>query len=98
MTAWSQDEFIPHHYLLLTQHSLGVPGVVVPGAYSVLHQVRDGESVHVFHTAVHGGPEICLALRGSPDDVSHLYQKKLIKYFQSRTTQQTSVGVNSTSI
>lgn len=56
----------------LTKHSLGVPGVGVPGADSVLHQRWDTVGDHVVDGVVHGGAEVGLTCSGCTNDVSHL--------------------------
>lgn len=59
----------------LTQHSLCIPGVVVPGAHSLLDHSGDVVGVHVRHTGIHGSTEVGLTSSGSANDVSHLNNK-----------------------
>lgn len=63
-------------FLRLTQHALSSPGVVVPGAHSVLDVLGDLVGVHVVDAAVHRRPKICLTCRRCSYDVSHLRAKK----------------------
>lgn len=61
--------------LLLTQHALDLPGVVVPGLDAVLDLSGDVVGVHVLHGAVHAGPVVVLTSRRSSDHISHLRHK-----------------------
>lgn len=63
-------------FLRLTQHALGGPGVVVPGAHPVLDILGDLVGVHVVDAAVHGRPEIGLPRGRCSYDVPHLRVKK----------------------
>lgn len=56
----------------LTQHALGVPGVLVPGLDPVLHGLGDLVEVHVLHGAVHAAAVVGLSRGGGPHYVSHL--------------------------
>lgn len=71
-----QSLFMFRSFLRLTQHALSSPGVVVPGAYSVLDVLGDLVGVHVVDAAVHRRPKICLTCRRCSYDVSHLRAKK----------------------
>lgn len=63
---------LSNRYVKLTQHALSGPGVVIPGAHSVLDMLGNPVGVHVVDAAVHGRPEIRLARSRCSDDVSHL--------------------------
>lgn len=56
----------------LTQHALGVPGVLVPGLDPVLHGLGDLVEIHVLHGAVHAAAVVGLSRGGGPHYVSHL--------------------------
>lgn len=56
----------------LTQHALGLPGVLVPGLDPVLHGPGDLVEVHVLHGAVHAAAVVGLPCGGGPHHVSHL--------------------------
>lgn len=58
--------------LLLTQHALDLPGVVVPGFDAVLDLLRDAVGVHVLDGAVHAGPVVVLTSCRSSNHIPHL--------------------------
>lgn len=78
LASESQDEGRPRRVGTctgsLTQHALGVPGVLVPGLDTVLHGPGDLVEVHVLHGAVHAAAVVGLPRRGGPHHISHLGQ------------------------
>lgn len=62
----------PFRVLLLTQHALALPGVVVPGLDAVLDLFGDVVGVHVLDGAVHAGPVVVFTGCRSSHHISHL--------------------------
>ena len=63
----------------LTQHALGVPGVLIPSLDPVLHGPGDLVEVHVLHCAVHTVAVVGLSRRSGPHHVSHLGVRRVVR-------------------
>lgn len=56
----------------LTQHSLRVPCVFIPGSNTILNHFWNGVSVHVGDSVVHTGSVVVLSCCSCSDYISHL--------------------------
>lgn len=63
--------------LLLTQHALRLPGVVVPGFDPVLDISWDAIGGHVFNSIIHTGAVVCLTCCGCTNDITHLTRQTI---------------------